>query len=160
MQQKYAEKNEKWNLSLVYRKHLHSLLPHLSSWSSLVAGNLCIEYCNTFHHHIKFIGCIYYHSDRSLLACGHATRSVIVGNQTVINKNFPIRSNAFFIIFKNSPKFEYREFVSVIYAKRKFGPSSSTCIWGKYLYKLWLILENALIESIFLINFNVKLHKT
>ncbi len=63
-----------------------------------------------------------------LLAFGHATRSVIVGNQTVIDKNFPIRGNAFFIIFKNSPKFEYREFVSTIYAKRKFESSSSTSI--------------------------------
>ncbi len=45
---------------------------------------------------------------------GHATRSVIVGNQTMIDENFPIRGDAFFIIFKNSPKFEYWEFVSAI----------------------------------------------
>ncbi len=88
------------------------------------------------------------------LAFGHATRSIIVGNQTVIDKNFPVRGNAFFIIFKNSTKFEYREFVSAIYAKRKFDPSSSTFIWRKYLCAVSLIYENALIESPFLINFN------
>ncbi len=72
---------------------------------------------------------------------------------------FLIRGNAFFIIFKNSPKFGYREFVSVIYAKRKFDPSSLDCIWRKYLCKVSLIYENALIESPFLINFYVKSHK-
>ncbi len=61
------------------------------------------------------------------LAFGHATMSVIVRNQT-IDKNFPSRGNAFFIIFKNTPKFEYREFVSAIYATRKFDSSSSTSI--------------------------------
>ncbi len=63
-----------------------------------------------------------------LLAFGHAARSIIVGNQTVIDKNFPIGGNAFFIIFKNLSKFKHREFVSTIYAKRKFDPSSSTSI--------------------------------
>ncbi len=77
----------------------------------------------------------------------------------MIDKNFPIWGNAFFIIFKNSPQFEYREFVSPIYAKRKFDPYSLTTIWRKYLYEVSLIHENALIESTFLINFNVKLHK-
>ncbi len=77
----------------------------------------------------------------------------------MIDKNIPIRGNAFFIIFKNSPKFEYCEFVSTIYARRKFDPYSSTSIWRKYLYKVSLILENALIESPFLINFHVKAHK-
>ncbi len=33
------------------------------------------------------------------LAFGHATRSVIVENKTMIDKNFPIRGNAIFIIF-------------------------------------------------------------
>ncbi len=33
------------------------------------------------------------------LAFGHATRSVTVENQTMIDKNFPIRGNAIFIIF-------------------------------------------------------------
>ncbi len=47
---------------------------------------------------------------------GHATMSVTVGNRTMID-NFPIRGNAFFIIFKNSAKFEYWAFVSAIYAK-------------------------------------------
>ncbi len=93
------------------------------------------------------------------LAFGHATRSVIVRNQTTIDKNFPIRGNAFFIIFKNSPKFEYRESVSTIYAKRKFDPYSSTSIWRKYLYEVSLIHKYTLIESFFLINFNVKSHK-
>ncbi len=35
----------------------------------------------------------------AVLAFGHATRSVIVENQTMIDKNFPIRGNAIFIIF-------------------------------------------------------------
>ncbi len=39
----------------------------------------------------------------------------------MIDKNFPIRGNAFFI-FKNSPKFEYKEFVSAIYAKEISTP--------------------------------------
>ncbi len=39
------------------------------------------------------------HPVLSLLAFGHATRSVIVENQPMIDKNFPIRCNAFFIIF-------------------------------------------------------------
>ncbi len=68
-----------------------------------------------------------------VLAFGHTTGNVIVGNQTMINKNFHITGDAIFIIFKNSPKFEYREFISAIYAKRKFDPSSSTSIWRKYL---------------------------
>ncbi len=63
-----------------------------------------------------------------ILAFVPATRSVILRNQTVINKNFPIRDNVFFIVFKNSPKFEYQEFVSAIYAKRKFDPSSLTSV--------------------------------
>ncbi len=67
----------------------------------------------------------------------------------MIDKNFPIRGNAVLIIFKNSPKFEYREFVSAIYAKKKFYPYSSTSIWRKYLHKVSLIHENALIESLF-----------
>ncbi len=50
------------------------------------------------------------------MAFGHATKTVIVGNQMMIDKNFPIRGNKFFIISKNSPKFEYWEFVSAIYA--------------------------------------------
>ncbi len=64
----------------------------------------------------------------SLLAFKYATRSVIFGNQTVTDKNFSIKGSAFFIIFKNSPKFDYREFVSTIYAKREFDPSSLTSI--------------------------------
>ncbi len=103
-----------------------------------------------------------YGSSRSkyvLLAFGYATRSVIVRNQAMIDKNFSIWGNAVFIIFKNSPKFEYREFVSAIYAKRKFDPFSSTSIWRKYLCKISLIRENALIESPFLISFNVKSQK-
>ncbi len=53
-----------------------------------------------------------------LLTFGHATRSATVRNQMVIDKNFPTRGNTFFIILKNLPKFEYREFVSAIYAKK------------------------------------------
>ncbi len=36
-----------------------------------------------------------------LLAFGHATRSVIVENETMIDKNFPIRGSAIFISEKN-----------------------------------------------------------
>ncbi len=53
----------------------------------------------------------------------------------MIDKNFPIWGNAFFIIFKNSSKFEYREFFSTIYAKRKFDPNSSTT---KYLKNIFI----------------------
>ncbi len=35
----------------------------------------------------------------TLLATGHATRSVIVENQRIIDKNFPFRDDAIFIIF-------------------------------------------------------------
>ncbi len=137
-----------WNMSYILLCSLHRS-PFVNKSLSTVQQNakynrLLIQYTVTYDTQLAF---------------RHATRSVIVGNQMVIDKNFPIKGNAFFIIFKNSPKFEYRGFVSAIYAKREFDSSSSTSIWGKYLCKVSLIRENVLIESPFLINFNVKSHK-